>query len=181
MDTINPYQSPETQSQIQPLQLPLAGRGGRLAARMIDGVLTLVSMFPGIGIMMLDPSFFEQGSEPGVLGLAGVAVAMLGIFAFAIVNWVLTARQGQTIGKWLMGVRIVSTRGEAAHPINSVLLRSIAFNFVLGGLNAVSCGLSDLLTRPANALFIFRDDRRCLHDLLAETCVVVAEHNPYAQ
>jgi uncharacterized RDD family membrane protein YckC len=126
----------------------LAGRWIRLGAVLIDAALLVV---PDVVV-----------SVPTVPDPARLAAALAG---FAILIWQvcwLTTR-GQTVGKRLLRVRIVrrDTLANGGFTTN-VLLRS----FVNGLLCLVP------LYFLVDSLFIFRGDRRCLHDLIAGTCVV---------
>jgi uncharacterized RDD family membrane protein YckC len=90
----------------------------------------------------------------------------MGVAAFLAINGWLLATRGQTIGKMLLGLRIVRSDGSAASAGKVIGLRYglcwlLAFIPLVGGL----FGLID-------ALMIFRADRRCLHDLIADTIVV---------
>ena len=80
------------------------------------------------------------------------------------------AISGQTIGKKLLKIRIVREPGHAAAGfVHAWLLR----NFVTGFIRAVPW--SGFVFTLVDVCFIFRDDRRCLHDLIAGTKVVQAE------
>ena len=78
---------------------------------------------------------------------------------------VLLTKDGQTLGKHVLGIRIVKRdTGENGGFVRNVLLRFI-FNRLLGIIPLY--GLVDIL-------FIFRGDRRCIHDMIAGTQVVNA-------
>jgi uncharacterized RDD family membrane protein YckC len=66
---------------------------------------------------------------------------------------------GQTIGKWLLGARVVAVSGEAIG-YGRALARLAA-----AGISVISGGLGFLLAAV-------REDRRALHDLIAGTRVV---------
>ena len=80
------------------------------------------------------------------------------------------ASSGQTVGKKAMGIRIVLyENGKLPGMVNGWVLRwlvpfAIGFVPYIGGL----FGLVDIL-------FIFGEEKRCIHDLIASTKVVVAE------
>jgi hypothetical protein len=82
-----------------------------------------------------------------------------------VVNACLLTVRGQTLGKLIVGIRIVDPNTDAnAGFARTVLLRSGVPMF----LNSLSAGIFGLI----DVLFIFREDRRCLHDLMANTKVV---------
>lgn len=99
-----------------------------------------------------------------------VVVALcLALLSFLLGQLWLLWRRGQTVGKILLGIRIVRVDTlEKGGFVTNVLLRTLLNNLI------VSIPIAGLLYGLADALFIFRDDRRCLHDKIAGTCVVVA-------
>lgn len=89
---------------------------------------------------------------------------MLGIM---ILNMVLLTVRGQTVGKLLAGIRVVRFQsGARAGFLQAVLLRS-GILFALMLIPYLSNGIW-----LVNTLCIFRTDRRCLHDLIADTMVI---------
>jgi uncharacterized RDD family membrane protein YckC len=90
-------------------------------------------------------------------GVQGVITVCTILFA-ALYTIVLHALEGQTIGKLLVGVRVVGLDGEPP-PIGASVLRSFAYAASLFplGLGFVMAGL--------------RADKRGLHDLIAGTRV----------
>jgi len=91
-----------------------------------------------------------------------IVVAVLIVFLYQVA---LLTKEGQTVGKKALGIRIVKMdTGENGGFIPNVLLRLI----VNGLIWAIPLyGLIDIL-------FIFRSDRRRIHDLIAGTQVVDA-------
>ena len=140
----------------------------RLVAVIVDNVLVFTSIAAGfvlvawlaklgIGENPMDSirSHKELGLLPCVLLSALPTLLVIG-------QWFLLATSGQTIGKKLMMIRIVSTDGKLTGFLQAVVLRNwlrAVFSFV------PFFGLIDLL-------FIFTDSRRCLHDYFAGTKVV---------
>ena len=163
-----------------------AERGTRLLARVIDWALEFACAIPGG--MILGPEFLKlvmavsQGKEPDLESLdlprvgLGAAVLCLSWLALLIVQvWMLTTR-GQSIGKRITGIRIVRHETEAQPGIvHAWLLRELLIT-VIGIFLSVIPLIGPLLLRPAFHLtdwcMIFRDDQRCLHDLIAGTKVV---------
>lgn len=137
----------------------LADPGARLLASVVDGGLSLLCFFPCMAAL---------ADEDLLVGMIGVSVLLL--VGLGIYNMVLLTQRGQTIGKRAAKVRVVRTNGQPADFVHAVLLRAIVMGLaqgVLGGCGSI-LGLVDVL-------FIFREDRRCIHDHLADTKVVVAE------
>jgi uncharacterized RDD family membrane protein YckC len=176
MAETNPYASPMAVSatgspfsQQQETQL-LAGRWERFIAQLIDGLLNLGAALPGIGVMIIGAIGSEPEGEPGPLFYVGLAIAAMGSLALNIYQWVIISQYGQSIGKRLMNIRIV--KFDSRQPpgfVYGVLLRL----WVNGILSGLPCGIGIVYTL-VDLLFIFREDRRCVHDLIAQTVVVQA-------
>lgn len=157
--------------------LPLARRFTRLASAILDNVIGIAFILPGIVLMA--PGFValaesgKDGGQPDFSILAGGAfaigalVAMMGLLALIIIQiWMLVTR-GQTMGKRLLGIRIVRYKDNAKPDfVHSVLLRGIVPG-VLGAIPYIGS-----LFSIVNVCFIFGEERRCLHDLIAGTKVV---------
>ena len=76
--------------------------------------------------------------------------------------------RGQTIGKLVLGMRIVDLAGGKADFGKILLLRELPVWLAnILPLVGVVYGVLD-------AIFIFRSDKRCLHDMIADTIVVIA-------
>ena len=159
---VRPPPPPPLVSGAQGTGLPLASRGARLGAAMLDGVLTFASVIPGSIVCAV------SGGRGGVIAL-GVLLIAAGVIGLAVVNLILLSRAGQSLGKRIVGVRIVKVADESNPGLVKVwLLRS----FVPGLLSAIP--YLGWLFAIVDSCFIFREDRRCIHDLIAETKVVVA-------
>lgn len=141
--------------------MELARRRDRLWAKGIDNALVAGT---GIVSAILIPGLQTSDLLYPVIGL--LAAGLLGFIAYQI--WLLTT-QGQTLGKKLMGLRIVKTSDMSNGGfVTNVLLRTIASAAV------TLVPIFGTLFALTNPLFIFRDDRRCLHDHIAGTCVIKA-------
>ncbi len=128
----------------------LATRPSRLGAKLID-----IAVWVGAGIVVA--IVFAAST---LLGFLSLLVAGVGIL---IVQIALLARDGQTIGKKIVDIRIVSVEtGENAGFGTNVVMRAWV-NALLGIIS---------LYAFVDILFIFRDDQRCIHDLIAGTHVV---------
>lgn len=124
-----------------------ASRSSRLAARLIDGVVVVIPW--------IIASFSANGLLATLFGFSVIAVT--------VYQFILLSREGQTIGKRTMNIRIVKNdSGEIGGFVTNVLLREI--------VNTILCLVP--LYYIADALFIFRDDQRCIHDLIAKTKIV---------
>lgn len=123
----------------------LATRGARLAAAIIDGIACAVLLAP--------VHWWLGDSHELLVSACGFVVAC------AVQTWFF--RDGQSLGKRFIGIRIVeSDSGRTASALRIIALRILPFALVGPALMLL------------DALFIFGAQRRCLHDLLAGTKVV---------
>lgn len=100
--------------------------------------------------------------------LQNLADTLIGLALFLILHGYLLATQGQTIGKWVYGIRVVRTDRSKVGLRRILMLREMPL-FVITAipLPYVSAALMLL-----DAIFIFRSSRQCLHDQLADTVVI---------
>ena len=140
----------------------LAGRGARLASAVIDSLLLVVL---AVGAVVLGTTLFNFDTE-GAMAEVLIAVVALGLF-LVINGWFLHSR-GQTIGKMIMKVRITRIDGQRTTGMDTIVKRV----FPTGLLSMIPVVGS--IFSLVDVLFIFRQDRRCLHDLIAGTEVVRA-------
>jgi uncharacterized RDD family membrane protein YckC len=92
-----------------------------------------------------------------------------GIVIFTMLNGYWLARNGQTIAKKLMNIKIVRSDGSAAGLGRIIFLRLAPL--WLMALIPIAGGVVTGLIDP---LLIFRQSRKCLHDTIADTIVVKA-------
>jgi uncharacterized RDD family membrane protein YckC len=157
----------------------LAERGTRLGAALLDWVLDMIALTPGM--LILGSSFLRliveamQGHQPdmseldvGKLILGGCLLAFGGLTLLVIQVWMISTR-GQSIGKRLLGIKIVLfADGRPAGFVHGWLLRNFV-NGIIGALPWIG-----IVYKLVDVCFIFGDARRCLHDLIAGTKVVKA-------
>ena len=141
----------------------LAGRGARLGGTIIDTVL-LLGLWWVVSLVTPWNIFSPKMAEAGMAALFGMQ--LLGLLLFAIVNGYLLMTRGQTVGKMLLGMRIVRPDGSAASPV-----RIIGLRYGVGWL-ATALPVVGMVYALLDCLLIFRADRRCIHDLIADTIVV---------
>lgn len=172
-----PELSPAAAADLPPLvasALPLANRSTRLAAAILDTLFAFLCLLPAIRLVgfarFAQILTHQQGGLPGEdsAALAGAGGAfLLGGLVLFVVQTVLLTRRGQSLGKLLLGIRIVRYRdGAAPGFMHAALLRWILPG-VLGMLPYVGSFFSIV-----DVLFIFGPQKRCLHDFIADTKVV---------
>jgi uncharacterized RDD family membrane protein YckC len=142
--TVAPVQAPP---KMEPAFTPTqATRGSRLLAFIVDLAVSLLVWLVAFFI-----------SEP--------AIFLIGVIGLVVYQVYLLSTQGQTIGKKVMGIKIVKDdNGQNGGFVTNVLLRTI--------LNGIICAIPFYFL--VDVLFIFREDQRCIHDLIAGTKVVEA-------
>ena len=95
-----------------------------------------------------------------------VAGGLLGFLGFVLLHGYYLKIGGQTIGKKIVGIRIADLDNNIPTLAKILGLRYLPIQVVaLIPIVGVLCTLADVL-------FIFRQDRRCIHDLIAGTRVV---------
>ncbi len=144
---------------------PLADLGKRFLGAIGDLAIYTLSISPGLILLFVTAG--ESGQEPPPIFFVGVGLLFVGFLAFLALQLYLLATRSQTIGKYFVGTQIVDYQtGQPAGLVNTLLLRA----FVNGIIASVPCvgGIYAIV----DICFIFRDDRRCIHDLIASTVVV---------
>ena len=165
MNADNPYAPPRAKvSDVSDSsdELELAGRGVRLGAALLDGVVFMALVY----IPLIFAGAFgsiSSGGEPHFSPIAGL-LALAGLVVWAWFTILYVSRNGQSIAKKWLGIKVVRTDGSQASLGRIFWLRNIV-NGLLGIIPLY--GLID-------ALLIFSDNRQCIHDKIADTIVVVA-------
>jgi uncharacterized RDD family membrane protein YckC len=161
----NPFAPPRAEfvdAPTAPTQVELAVRGARLGASLIDAA-------PFIVFAILAAWGGSHGGGVFLLALGG-----LGMIAWVVYNCVLLYGHGQSVGKRVLGLRIVRTDGSRLSFKRFVFLREVPM---------IVLGLIPFLGRVihlVDVLMIFRESRQCLHDVFADTLVVTAASSPHA-
>ena len=153
---------------------PLASRGERLLAQVLDNVIGLACALPGLIMMALAAvsAGFGLGTDLDKLTTAagfgaGLMVTLAALIALAAVQLWMVVTSGQTIGKRVLDLRIVTFQDEANPGFVKVFLLRAVLPALIGAIPLI--GAPFALT---DYCFIFRPDRRCLHDLIAGTKVI---------
>lgn len=150
-----------------PKEFPLAGRGQRLAAKLLDALAEMIFLTP-IALYLGIAGYFEAIAAEEITAFPFSFIVQLAVAGFVVhllLHSYLLYFYGQTIGKRIMGIAIVNSANKVPGFNRIIALRYLPF-YLLGQIP----GLSTLAL--VDVLFIFRGDRRCLHDLLANTQVI---------
>ncbi len=168
MEEKNVYAAPQSNlegSGTSDNEYELASRWQRLGASIIDSIIATAITLP---LMYYTGTWQKlvQGEYPVF------EIAMFGLFGFLVffaLHGYLLANYGQTIGKRVVGIKIVSK--------DSIAILSLPKVFFLRYLPVSLAGYVPTIGQflgLINVLFIFRADKRCVHDLIAGTIVVKA-------
>lgn len=163
----------------------LASLAQRLAAKIIDWIMLLIPLIM-MFMALMDPAFEaeilkHQGDANALMealqkqigkvheqGNVLVQITGWAVIVITVINIALLTVRGQSIGKMLLGIQVVAAAdGAKAGFVKAVLLRWFIFA-IIEGLRFI--GPAIML---GNVLMIFRIDRRCMHDHVAGTVVVV--------
>lgn len=134
----------------------MASRGARFLAALIDNLLFGAL---GIGAALAIPNFDFHLVHWFTLGCA--------ILVVLAAQLALIARQAQTVGKYVMRIRVV----RAGSDEKCGFFRYVVLRFLpISALGAVPM-IGSIVTL-VDAIAIFGSNRRCIHDLIADTEVV---------
>jgi len=161
------YETPTTPSEEAgtPSGPDLAGRGRRLGAYLIDliiaGIVLVILAVLNIGISFEDVARDPMTQQMSTAG--GIAYLVI----FMVINGYLLVTKGQTLGKLALDIRIVDAASNGAATAVKILGLRYVLVMLVGAIPIIGGLLGTI-----DFLFIFREDRRCVHDLIAGTKVV---------
>ena len=150
-------------------ELELAGRGARLGAAIVDGLILGVPVMiiaVAVGIKMAG----SLKSESDVAALGGSGLILFVQYGLPIIlttvyeGWMLSTFGGQTLGKKALGIKVVM-------PDGSTITSGQAWG---RGLSRALMQLTQILGL-VDILFIFSKGRTTLHDRIVKTRVVRAK------
>ena len=130
-----------------------ATRWNRLTASIIDGVVISIITIP---LLMLVLGFDKTMLDSGANYKMTILMNVVSLLVFFAINGRYLARDGQSIGKKALGIRVVSADGTPASFQQNIAPRYLFFFLI--GILPVAGQLVSIL----NVLLIFRRDRRCL-------------------
>lgn len=164
------------------IEVELASAGQRIAAYIINNAIWFVLMFI-MGFVWAALVGKPTEADTVKLGMWVIAVSII----YLVIQVILMSRDGQSIGKKIMGIKVIDANGETAGFVRFFLLREIVFSIVFVvnvivfsiPLNIVLDLNGQYQTIPALVMTIicgmmlyFAKDRRTLQDGLANTYVI---------
>ncbi len=175
--TTNPYAPP---MEIGPIHVDsetfesnLAGRFTRLVATLVDGLLQIAITLP----IQFATGYFARAQTQSVGVVEQLLEVVLSIVVMLGLNGYLLASRGQSIGKLLTKIQIVDAKSGTLLPFANVFVYryfwslpvAIIFIFIPGTTDDQILNIIVLL----GILLIFGAERRCLHDYIAGSRVVL--------
>ena len=167
MNDDNLYASPDADVDVS--QLPgeqeLASRWARLGAAIIDAILQFLVVLP----VLLMTNYMEYATSGMIPLIYQIGLPLAAILTYALVHGYFLAQNGQTIGKKLVGTRIVSV----SDGLNPGFVKIVGLRFTPITIIA-QIPVIGAIIGLINILFIFGPQKRCLHDYIAGTHVIKA-------
>lgn len=140
----------------------IATRLSRCLAVIVESFIWMIAAIP----MAVGAVFSVEGGDVALMvGMMMSGAILLGL---AVANLYLLATNGQTIGKKIMGIKIV--RSDLVTPAS--FWRIVGLRYLPVSLMGMVPFVGGLL-QFGNYLMIFGAEQRCGHDLIADTHVVV--------
>lgn len=162
----NPYAPPR--ARVRDVAAPsasivLAGPGSRLGAAIVDSLIFSAMVYIP---MLVGGLAVGAGSDDGNPAFVVVGLG-LGFVGFVVWTW-LTLKQmketGQSLAKKYFNIKVVHTDGSQV-ALSTLILKRNVLTWLLSIIPLY--GIIDVL-------FIFSEQRQCLHDKMADTLVVLA-------
>jgi len=147
----------------------LASRLSRFVASLVDALVMMTFALPLFIILIarFGGSLLDPGNAYRIIW-----IEIPSLIYFVGINSYFWATRGQSVGKMALGIRIVHIDGEQATWGRIVGLRILPMQLI-GWIPYIG-GLISLV----DVLFIFRSNRRCIHDEIARTKVVRCQTEP---
>ena len=136
-----------------PIDVAPARAGKRIAAYLINVILTLLAYAPLLIAIVVWPSNSYIERTQGLEALAASDWLMPGLFAgvlillaYAIVQVRMMSKHGQSIGKKIMHIRLLKTDGTNPRFWGAVMLREVVYNIMIA-IAALLIGYAVVLLR----------------------------------
>jgi uncharacterized RDD family membrane protein YckC len=150
-------------------QAVAADRGARLGASVLDAIIFLAMVYVPLIFGAVLAAAVTRATDDRNIAMTLIAVGMAGLPLVGLIIWVTFTvkylkRNGQSIAKKLLGIKVVRSDGSPASLARLFWLRNVV-NWMISLVPFY--GLLD-------SLFIFGESRQCLHDRIADTIVIKA-------
>lgn len=168
-------------------ELVLASVGSRFLATVINGLLFFGAMFPFLQAFIAlnpDPDKMNAGDFATRMGYAQelaqkiepsqVTLTMIFVLGLLVVQSVLIAKNGQSLGKFIAGIKIVDAKTRQKPNAGAVLGVRGVLLFVIYWLSS-AFGVNAILLVANYLMASFSKDKQGWHDKMAGTLVVKAK------
>jgi uncharacterized RDD family membrane protein YckC len=144
----------------------LADRLTRFWAMILDGIIlgAMVYLPALVTVWLGTNAAAADGSNP--VFIAGSIITLIGLIAWCWLTITYVSRNGQSIAKKLLDIKVVRRDGSPASLSRIFWLRNVV-NTLIGMIPFLGA-----LYTIVDALFIFSESQQCLHDKIADTIVV---------
>lgn len=158
------------------IEVELASPWQRMGAVLLNSLV-----YTGIVIFSLVISLIT-GNKIGA-GI-GLIIGILCALGFAVYQIVLMSREGQTFGKKLMKIRVITENGDNPGFVKYCLLRELCYNMLTGFVSGLLAAIANeslgnlfsfgCFVACVVLLFMESRNRQTLQDILAKTIVIKA-------
>jgi uncharacterized RDD family membrane protein YckC len=171
----NPYAPPRAMVTDVPdpaSEIILADRGTRFGAAMLDGIIFSALVYLPLFLIFRvgiigSPNLTGARPDATILSI-GALLTLCGFGAWCWFTIKYVKANGQSIGKRMLGIKVVRRDGTAVTLGRVFWLR----NFLNSCISVIP--LLGIMYALVDQLFIFTESRQCLHDKMADTIVVIA-------
>ena len=105
----------------------------------------------------------SEGIEPSLFYT--LAISLVGVALFLLIHGKFLVRDGQTLGKKALNIKIVTVAGQ--HADVTTLAKRYGFSWLIPLIPVIGP-----IINMVNILFIFTKSKRCLHDHVGGTKVI---------
>lgn len=163
----NPYAPPR--ARVRDMAAPkaemvMAERSSRLGAAIVDSLIFTAMVYIPIIIGTVLAGAGGDSDAGGVFALIGMLLGLGGFVVWLYMTLKQMGATGQSLAKKYFNIKVVRSDGSQATLSNLIWRRNV-LNGLLGIIPLY--GLIDIL-------FIFNENRQCIHDKIADTVVVEA-------
>jgi uncharacterized RDD family membrane protein YckC len=165
----NPYAPPRARVRdiaAPKAQLVLAERSSRLGAFLVDGLIfgAMVYIPLIIGTVLSAAAADTTGQPNPLFLLIGVALTFAGFGVWLYMTLKQMGATGQSLAKKYFNIKVVRSDGSAA-TLSTLVWKRNVLNWLISIIPIYGF---------IEVLFIFGEERKCLHDKIADTIVVEA-------
>ncbi|HAZ17012.1 MAG: RDD domain-containing protein [Parcubacteria group bacterium GW2011_GWA2_43_13] len=146
----------------------LASRWSRLGATLLEecAIFFPIAIIGGL-VSVTSSVEFENIGDNGIF----LGVGFISFILFFVVNLMLMSRRGQSLGKHWLNIQVIDTvSGKKVSFGRYFWLREVVGRNIIAAIPFLG-----LLYVLIDSLFIFRKDRKTIHDLIGGTSVIVLQ------